>query len=239
MLRTILFIIIIFFNLIIISPKLLYLSILDKLGKKEMYNIFLNKSVKKWANLCIKLSGSKVNVYGEENLPDNQTFLFISNHQSAFDIPLILAYIKTQIGFIAKIETNKIPLVNLWMKKMNCIFMDRKNIRQSALAISQGIKYLKEGQSIIIFPEGTRSKGDTISDFKAGSFKLAIKSGVPIVPITIKGSYKIYEENKNRIKPANVDIIISKPVYLDNLSKEELATLPDKIKSIIELNLNS
>ncbi|MGL5764342.1 MAG: lysophospholipid acyltransferase family protein, partial [Sarcina sp.] len=140
--------------------------------------------------------------------------------------------------FIAKKELENIPMISEWMRFMQCIFMDRSNLRKSASAIIDGIKILKSGQSLVIFPEGTRSKGGPMAEFKAGSFKLATKPKLPIVPVTIDGSYKIMEANNNRIKPANVDLYIHKPIFTDSLSKEDEANLHNTVADIIRSKLS-
>jgi 1-acyl-sn-glycerol-3-phosphate acyltransferase len=142
------------------------------------------------------------------------------------------------IGFIAKIELAKIPVVKTWMEFMKCVFMDRSNMRKSGEAIINGIKNLKEGYSMVIFPEGTRSKGDKMSQFKAGSFKLASKSKCPIIPVTMNGSYKIMEHgNGSWIKPSTVELFIHPMIETANLSKDELDLLPGKVFDIISQKL--
>ena len=116
-------------------------------------------------------------------------------------------------------------------------FMDRNDMKQSAQTIIDGIKQLKAGINMVIFPEGTRSKGAPVGEFKAGSFKLATKSKAPIVPVTIDGTYKVMEGNKNKIKPAEINLIIHEPIYTDKLTKEEIAELPEKVRSIIVADL--
>ena len=199
---------------------------------------YIHEASSKWAQPFIKLSGAKVTVIGSENIPKDGAVLFVSNHQSNFDIPLLIYYLDKPKGFISKKEIEKIPMINRWMKMMDCVFMDRSNLRKSAGAIIEGIKILKKGQSMVICPEGTRSKGGPIAEFKAGSFKLATKSKVPIIPITIDGSYKIMEANKNFIKPADVTLYIHPPIFTDKLSKEEEALLPKKIQEIVASKLS-
>jgi 1-acyl-sn-glycerol-3-phosphate acyltransferase len=116
--------------------------------------------------------------------------------------------------------------------------MDRSNIRKSGEAIIQGIKNLKSGYSMVIFPEGTRSKKDQMGQFKTGSFKLASKSNRPIIPVTINGSYKIMEHgNGPWIKPSKVELYIHPMIDTTNLTKEELDLLPGKVYDIISQKL--
>lgn len=205
---------------------------------KEKYRSLVYEITSSWAERQIKNSGAKINIVGEENIPKG-TVLFVSNHQSNFDIAVIMACIKKEKGFVAKKELLKLPLIRDWMVEMECVFLDRSDIRASAKAITDAINILKKGQSMVVFPEGTRSKERKMGEFKSGSFKLATKSKVPIVPITIDGTYKIMEENNNRIKPAEVKITIHKPIDTEGISKDEENELPEKVKGIIAAGFDS
>ncbi|MEG6615842.1 lysophospholipid acyltransferase family protein [Peptococcaceae bacterium 1198_IL3148] len=211
----------------------------NRLIKTNQYQLAEQRTTKiatHWAKSLIKLTGSTVEIHGLENIPQRNV-LFISNHQGNFDIPLLIGYINKPKGFIAKVELKKLPIVNLWMDKINCVFMDRSNVRQSMKAIQKGIEHLKNGKSMVLFPEGTRSKGPTMGQFKPGSMKLALKSQVPIVPVTINGSYKILEQNGFIMKPTHVKIVVGEPIYVYNLSKEEQAGLSTIIRDKIAANL--
>ncbi|SKA83847.1 1-acyl-sn-glycerol-3-phosphate acyltransferase [Clostridium sp. USBA 49] len=214
-------------------------EILKKNMTEQEIDLYSYKEVKNLAKGLVEKSHSKVNVVGAENIPQ-EACVFVSNHQSDFDILAMLGYIDKPMGFIAKKELEKLPGVNYWMKQIHCVFMDRENSRDSVRAILDGIENLKKGYSMVIYPEGTRSKGEKLLEFKKGAMKLATKSGAPIVPITINGTYKIFEAQEGKkIKAANVDIIISKPIYTKELSKEEQNKLSDTVKGIIEKNLKS
>ena len=178
MIRTIIWFIWFFLSLIISIPFLLRVKYLAKKGRMEESNNLTNKCTRIWANSLLKVAGVNVNVHGLENLPKDKTVLFVGNHQGNFDIPIYLTSIPNLIGFISKIEVEKIPLVTGWMNAMHCVFMDRLSIRKSGEAIIKGIKNLKAGFSMVIFPEGTRSKGTKMAEFKAGSFKLATNQSV-------------------------------------------------------------
>lgn len=208
------------------------LNSLNKEDKKDIHTT-ANKVAKKWATFQLKRAGTKTNVYGIENLPEGGV-LFVSNHQSYFDVGFFLAYIPKNKGFIAKIETNKIPLVQGAMKSLRCIFLDRKDLRKGAKTILEGIEILKDNYSLVIFPEGTRGENGRMLPFKAGAFKLATKSLVPIVPVTIDGAYKIMPRNQKLIHKAEVDITIHPPIYTKDLNLEEQKNLPQKVYEIIE-----
>ena len=210
--------------------KIKFLTIKGDIKRRTEY---IHKVSYIWSRFVMKLAGAKVNIIGLENIPKDQTVLFVSNHQSNFDIPLLLSCIDIPKGFIAKKELANWPLISTWMKYINCIFMDRDNLRKSAESIVEGINLLKSGYSMIIFPEGTRSKGKPVAEFKGGSFKLATKSKCPIVPITINGTYKLLETNNNIIKGADIELVIHPLINVNNLTKEELEKLPESVHSII------
>lgn len=238
MVRTIVWFLYFWVLLIYLIPALLKAKRYDRAGDNKKKNEYVYKKVRMWARSLVWLAGGKIKVTGQENIPKDGAVVFISNHQGNFDVPIFLGYIDKSKAFIAKKETQKIPLINSWMVLLKCVFMDRNDIRQAVQAINEGVEVLKQGQSLIIFPEGTRSKGDKMGEFKNGSFKLATKAGVPIVPVTIKGSYRLMEERKFIIRPADVEVVISKPIETSNLTREEIQALPDRIKGIIQNNFN-
>ncbi len=238
MIRTIIWFIWFGLSLIMTIPFIFRVKYLEKQGRKAERDALVYKCANLWSNSLLKVAGVKVTVHGIENIPKNKTVLYIGNHQGNFDIPIYISQIPGLIGFIAKVELTKIPLIKTWMGFMKCVFMDRSNIRKSGEAIIQGIKNLKSGYSMVIFPEGTRSKKDQMGQFKTGSFKLASKSNRPIIPVTINGSYKIMEHgNGPWIKPSKVELYIHPMIDTTNLTKEELDLLPGKVYDIISQKL--
>lgn len=220
-------------SLIATLPKLWKVKQLEKQGRLEEKEAYVYQSATNWMLGNIKRAGVKVTVTGLENVPKDQSVVVISNHQSNFDIPVLMGYVGIPLGFISKIEAKEIPIVEKWMTLIHCVYIDRSTLKGSAGAIIEGIKVVKNGHSLVIFPEGHRSKGDLINTFKAPSFKLATKAGAPILPITIDGTYKVMEQNNNRIKPAQVHLTIHPAVPTVGLSKEDLADLPEQIHATI------
>ena len=194
------------------SAFLLAFYFLGLLGMKTKQAGLLRWVTRAWARQMVGLAGGQVEVSGLENLPSGGGVLFVSNHQSAFDIPLLIGYVPGLKGFVSKKENFRLPIVSVWMRLIGCIVIDRKNLRQSAAAIARGIANLKAGRSLVIFPEGTRSKSGLMNPFKEGSFKLATRSGASIVPVTIDGSYRLLEGNRNRIRPGRVRLTIHPPI---------------------------
>jgi 1-acyl-sn-glycerol-3-phosphate acyltransferase len=186
----------------------------------------------------VKWSGCTFILSGKENLPSKGPVVYVANHQSIFDIGAFFAYLPFPKGFIAKIETQKIPIMRSWMVEMNCIFMDRQNIKKSAQSIADGVEILKKGHSsMVIFPEGHRSRSDLLGEFKSGSFKLALRSKVPIIPITIDGTYKGLEANNFFVKPVDIKITIHPVIETADLTRDEAIALPKKVKEIIASKL--
>lgn len=200
---------------------------------KEEFEKRVDKLVTKWAYSHVVYSGAEIIVNGHENIPEDGAVLFVSNHQGIFDIGVFMGFIHKPKGYIAKIEVLKIPILRTFMKYMDCVFMDRKDMKQSAKTILEAIEILKGGHSMVLFPEGTRSKGGPVGEFKAGSFKLATKSKVPVIPVTIDGSYKIMEANRNFIKPATIYVTVHEKIETADMTKEQLSKLPEMTREII------
>lgn len=218
-------------------PKLHKIKKLEQQGDMERHDALVYQFSKEWMMGNLKRAGCTVEVTGSIDLPDNQPFVIISNHQGNFDIPVLMTHLGRPVGFVSKIEAKKLPIIVKWMELMHCVFMDRSTLKGSAGAIIEGIKEIKKGYSLVLFPEGRRSKGRTMAEFKPASFKLATKAGVPIIPVTIDGTYQLMEQNNNQIRPATVKLTIHPSIETKGLSKEELALLPSQVKKIIEDSL--
>ena len=193
---------------------------------------------KKWAKGFLENSGCELEVEGLEHIPDGPV-LFVGNHEGDFDIPVLMAGIPKPFGFISKIEVKKIPIVAGWMEVMGCVFMDRKDRRASVQAIRDGAQKLKDGHSVLVFPEGTRNRGKEIGEFKAGSLRLAKDSKVPIVPFVIKGTAELLENNNNRIKPAKVKLVILPAITSEQYEEEGMATVANQIHASIVKERNN
>jgi 1-acyl-sn-glycerol-3-phosphate acyltransferase len=189
------------------------------------------------ARYVLKVTKTTMEVSGTDNIP-KENCVFISNHQAIFDGFALLAYINKPFGFIAKIEIKKIPLINGWISSIGSIYINRQNPRESIKTIQEGVEKIKQGHSILIFPEGTRSLTSKMNSFKKGSMKLAINSKVAIVPITIDGTYNVLEVGK-KVTGNKVKMVIHKPIYVDTLNKEEIQNLAKNVQDIIEEELNN
>lgn len=174
-------------------------------------------------SLILWEAGVKVTVLGEENVPKDTPVLYVANHRSFFDILVTYVRVPRPTGYIAKKEIEKVPLLNVWMRYLHCLFMDRTDIKKGLQTILDGVAELKQGVSICIFPEGTRNKGEegTVLDFKEGSFKMASKAGCPIIPVAICNTAQVWEAHLPFIRKTHVVIEYGKPVIIKELPKEE------------------
>lgn len=198
--------------------------------KQEEYLFNLQQDL---SAATIKYSELIVTVEGRENLIEG-TCMYVSNHQSVLDIPLIIGNVNTVIAAISKMEMKKVPILSYWIEEVGSVYIDRENGREGLKAILKGVERIKAGRSMLIFPEGTRNKLGHIQEFKKGSFKLAIKANVPVIPITVDGTYKGLEGEEKDLK---AKIIFHKPIYIDSLTKEDKANLSERCKEIIEDSL--
>lgn len=192
---------------------------------------FLAQKTRQWAEKLEKIFRFKINVSGQENMDKCKgAFLVISNHESAFDIPIIQKSCFNP-AFVAKKELKKVPVISAWMKELECAFLDRSSPRKALKVFNDSAEVLKRGKSFVLFPEGTRSKG--VLPFKKGSFKLAKLANVPILPVTLKGTSSIIPGLEDK-KTTLVECIISEPVYPPFPNDIHLV-----IQRIIENNYNS
>lgn len=200
-------------------------------------DVAVHRIPKRWAAGLLKIAGADVTVRGLEHMPEGAVLLS-ANHEGNFDIPVLLGHLEKPFGFISKKEVKKIPIVAKWMMIMPCVFIDRSDRRQAVAAIREGSAMLKQGRSIVIFPEGTRSKGGGVAEFKSGSLRLAKDSGVPIVPVAISGTSAMMEKNGGWIKPAQITVEILPPLLPASYENMQLKDAAAHIREQIVLAKN-
>ncbi len=192
-------------------------------------------AIVKWAfRLIVRAAGAKVVAIGEERIPTDTAVLYVGNHRSYFDVVLTYLRVPRLTGYISKVEMQKIPLLSNWMRNLHCLFLDRDDIKQGLKVILEAVEKVKSGISIAIFPEGTRnSEPDTILPFHAGSFKIAEKGNVPIIPMSIVNSAAIWEDHMPKMKKATVIIEYCEPIYIKDLPKEDKKNIAQYVSDII------
>ncbi len=191
-------------------------------------NHYIHRAGAFYARHLFSVFGIKVKLKGIENLPETNNICFVSNHQGAADIPLIVGFIPKKVGFIAKKELGRIPFLNLWMKALGCILIDRKDFRQSLKVIEKGAHQIDRGHPMVIFPEGTRSRSSGMGNFKAGAFKLLAGTHTLAIPLTIDGAFRMFEET-GIITPAAICLTIHPAIDVSKLNSQEKRELPERI----------
>ena len=171
-------------------------------------------------NLVMFVSGCQKTILGRENIPADTPVMYAANHRSFYDIILAYATVPNQTAFISKMEIKKMPCVAQWMYFLNCLFMDRGDVKQNLNVILSAISLVKEGYSVYIAPEGTRNATDTLLEFKEGSMKIATKGKCPIIPVCLCNTENIFENNLPWIKRGKILIEYGKPIYPEELDKE-------------------
>jgi 1-acyl-sn-glycerol-3-phosphate acyltransferase len=206
--------------MIFVTPFGLASLFLSFLGLKRPMTYVIGKIAQAWALVVIALTGCSFTVRGVENIPRRGGFCLVGNHTGIFDILALLATVGRPFGFIAKKELAAVPLLNMWILLLGGLFIDRKSIRKALGVISEGVRRIKNGGVMLIFPEGTRGKGDGLLPFKNGALKLATKAGAPIVPLIISGSYEAFEKNR-RVCPGPVSVRFAPAIATAGISAEE------------------
>ncbi|MBQ4051439.1 MAG: 1-acyl-sn-glycerol-3-phosphate acyltransferase [Oscillospiraceae bacterium] len=202
-------------------------------GDMKTVRAITNEHVPHWCGKLLKLSGSHITVEGKENLPEGNC-VFVANHRSLYDIPLMLTCLDKPYPLLAKQESEKIPLVIRWMKLLGCVLVDREDARASMKALNAATETVRNGESFIIFPEGTRYKGEEggIGEYKGGAFRIALKTGTPIVPVVLKGARGCFEDNGYLLVPRDVTVRILPAIDTASLSREEQKALPEKVQQL-------
>lgn len=221
MIRTILIALTLFLYLVLLLPVLGIEWIYHKINPEKADYQQL-RMVQAAFRLMLKMTGARIQVIGEENVPKDRAILYVGNHKSYFDILLTYSRVPRLTGYVAKKEMESFPILSIWMKRLHCLFLDRKDIKQGLKTILTGIDLIKNGISVCIFPEGTRNKSnDRLLPFKEGSLKMAEKTGCPIIPFAITNSSKLFEDHMPFVRPCDIIIEYGKPIYPAELPKEE------------------
>ncbi|MBE6034330.1 MAG: 1-acyl-sn-glycerol-3-phosphate acyltransferase [Clostridiales bacterium] len=199
---------------------------------------YILKATSTWGKRLIRDLNINLNIIGKENLPEKGPVVFVANHQGYGDIPVCCAALdKFQTGFIAKSSLQKLPFYGEWIQNIRSVMIDRGDPRESLRAIETAISYIHQGFSIVVFPEGHRSKGHEIGEFKKGSLRLATKPGVPVIPISINGTYKLFEEKGYMQGNFNVDFLIHPAIETAGMSRSEASNLAASVEQIVRKGL--
>lgn len=239
--RTIAVIIYVFFFLVLGLPVLAVDWIIRKFNPKVSEICQLR--IVQWGFRCVCfLSGIRLTVIGEENVPKDQAVLYIGNHRSNFDIVITYARCPRPTGYISKDGVDRVPILGIVMRRLHCLFLNRNDPKQGIKVILEAVEKIKCGISICVFPEGTRNKdsSDPLSmlPFKEGTFKIAQKSGCPIIPMALINTAEIFETHFPWIRRTKVTLVYGKPILISELEKEDQKHLGAYCQRVIHTMLS-
>lgn len=212
----------------------LLVALFDRRGGRLVHSLI---SVP-WAKVILWVCGVKTQVRGKENLDPGVPRIYLSNHQSYFDIFALLACLPVQFKFVMKAELMRIPLLGPAMRRAGYIGIERDDPRKAIQGMNEAARKARDGASILVFPEGTRSVDGQLQPFKPGGFHLALKSGCDIVPVAISGTRFIVPKGSLRIERGFVQIHIGRPLPVGGYSKREMPRLMEKARETLLTLMN-
>jgi 1-acyl-sn-glycerol-3-phosphate acyltransferase len=190
-----------------------------------------------WAWLNLVASGVLVSVEGKEHIDKNQPCILMSNHESHYDVWALIAYIPIQLRWVMKIELRKIPVFGFCCERMGQIYIDRSDPKKSHESLKVAGEKIRNGASVVFFPEGTRSPDGKLLPFKKGGFVIALEANVPILPVTVIGGRKILPKKSIWILPGRMTLKIHEPIPVDGYSYETKEGLIEKVRGVIEKDM--
>ncbi len=231
MLRTLLIVFIVFVFLFLIGP----FSILYALLRRS--SDVLYAAGRLGSRLGLKLAGIRLVTQGLQNVEPGKNYLFLANHQSYCDPPAVVASIPVNARLILKKELRKLPLLGLIMEMGGFVFIDRKDRAQSIEGMKQAVQQLQKGHSFMIYPEGTRTRTGRLGPFKKGPFIIAIESGTPIIPVSVRGSYEIMPPHRFEIRPGTITVTFHPAIQTAGLTTGDREALTERVRGAIAADL--
>lgn len=231
------------YEIFIAMPILVVLTILTSLvtiigsaiGKSDFWGYY---PAHIWSRLFCLFSLVRVEVSGRENIDKDKSYVFVSNHQGAYDIFLVYGYLNHNFKWVMKQSLRNIPFVGKACESAGHIFIDRGNPKAIQHTIEAAKKKLQGGMSVVIFPEGTRSADGKLHKFKRGAYQIAVDLNIPVVPLTINGSYKILSKSSKLINPGKLTLKIHPPIYPDKETGHDMEALVKESYDVIASGLD-
>jgi 1-acyl-sn-glycerol-3-phosphate acyltransferase len=165
-----------------------------------------------WAKLSLRIFGVHVHLIGLENLEKGKTYVYVSNHASMFDIPAVIGSIPEEVRIVYKKELSYVPIWGWALAVGHYISIDRLSAKDAMKSLDDAAEKIRQGASVLLFAEGTRTRDGKLQPFKRGAFSLAAKSGIPVVPLTINNSFNIMPKGSLRVRPADISLTVDKPI---------------------------
>ncbi len=188
------------------------------------------ESLQKLNQITLKILGFKLVSHNAQSIPKNQAVLFISNHQGTIDPLLVVGSSSVPLAFISKEENAKLPIFGLASKILGTIHFNRETREGNIYMLRESVRRIKQGGSLLIFPEGTRSKSEQMGEFKEGAFQVALMAKVPIVPVTLQNAHCINTKSKNKV----LTVTYGTPIPFEDYKGRSLKEISDMVYHEIE-----
>lgn len=210
---------------IVLGTASLLSTLVDRKGN------FAHRCARAWARLILATTGVRVTIEGVEKLDPHRSYVFAANHQSIYDIPIVFASVPFQLRIVAKQSLGRIPFMGWHLHRAGHLLVDRRN--PGADIVQKMARLVREGSSLIVFPEGTRSVDGQLGRFKKGSFLVALGANLPVVPVTIEGSRHVMQKGRLTVRPSNVRLTVHEPIPTEGLRREEVPAFADRVRSVV------
>ncbi len=208
------------------------LGLLDRSGESVIW------IARRWVAICLAICRVEVEAEGQENIDPRQPCVFMSNHQSNFDIAATIHTLPVSFRFVAKRELARIPIFGWALVLGGHIIIDRGNTEQAVRSLRRAAEKIRRGVNVIIYPEGTRSPTGRLAPFKSGGFHLALQAGVPIIPVSVSGSHRIAPKKSLRIRGGRVKVVYGRPIPTAGLGPEDRKLLMERVRAAILAGLD-
>ena len=197
----------------------------------DRHGNFGHKCARAWSWLILKTTGVVVEVEGLDRLDRSRSYIFASNHQSIYDIPILFASLPFQLRILAKESLGRIPFMGWHLQRTGHVLVDRSN--PGAGVVRKMKRLVNEGHSLIVFPEGTRSTDGSVGRFKGGSFIIALQSGLPVVPISVIGSRHVMFRGELMVRPGRVRVVVHEPIETRSVPREAVREFASSVREVV------
>jgi 1-acyl-sn-glycerol-3-phosphate acyltransferase len=210
---------------IVLGTVSLFSTLFDRRGN------FAHKCARAWARAILATTGVRVQVSGLEHLQPGRSYVFAANHQSIYDIPIVFTSIPWQLRIVAKESLGRIPFMGWHLHRAGHLLVNRRN--PGADIVEKMARLVRDGSSLIVFPEGTRSADGVVGRFKKGSFAVAVDAGLPVVPVTITGSSHVMKKGRLMVCPGQVQLVVHPPVPTAGIARDQVLSLADRVRAAV------
>lgn len=190
-----------------------------------------HRCARAWARLILATTGVRTSARGVERVDRGVSYVFVSNHQSIYDVPVLFAALPLQLRIIAKASLGRFPVLGWHLRWTGHLLVDRA--RAGAGALKQVAHMMRRGHSLIVFPEGTRSADGRVGRFRRGLFLLAIDAGLPVVPVAVAGTRRVMRKGRLTTRPGDVTLVVHPPVPTDGLSRADAGALAERVRGLV------